>query len=206
MAKYYIDLENTRQAAFDGCSRLTKADTIFVFYTKNANTMDIDVLRALAKTKSKINYIRVPLHQNNAAKNGLDFALVTTVFSSPSNKNNLCFIISEDRGYEYAIQRGRELGFKNINLCENIKKALEFQNDEVILSQKPEIEKALEARLTQGEAKKHEKYIINSLKKVSGPRAKHEFYNSIVRRMGMQKGLALYNKLKDDFAELKSLV
>lgn len=229
MKYYYIDLENIGMFGFKGLECLTSNDKVFVFYSKNANTISIDILDKLIQTKCTIEYVHVPIGSNNAAKNAMDFYIITSVFSNIKNRNRECFIISKDRGFDYAIARGKNLGFKNIKRVETIELAInpnkktteqtekqtkakkldipkpnnnkKIKKKEKTLSEKG-LEDILRKNLSSNEIKKYRRIISICIIKSNGPRAKNIFYNELVKQLGKNKGLKIYNQIKEDIDEL----
>jgi len=99
MKTFFVDFENVKSAGLEGISKcdLKESDSIIIFYSKNANSITIDLLRELEKTKAKKEYIKVKV----GAKNALDFQLATYLGSYiEKDDGKRIFIISGDLGFD----------------------------------------------------------------------------------------------------------
>ena len=103
MTSYYIDFENVRLSGLKGIENLDKKDQVFIY----CREMDIEKIRtALIKMDYKAS-VKCRIVNCNS-KNALDFELISDLFMS--RKTGLKVIISKDKGFEAAVQRGLRNG------------------------------------------------------------------------------------------------
>lgn len=118
---FYIDYENVTSNGFNGCENLTKQDKIIIFAGGGADGIGRDAAKILLYTKAKIEIINVQV----GMKDALDFQLVTHI-SNQCKKKNVYYILSKDKGYDFAVYMLNRLGYCNINRCESVASALHF--------------------------------------------------------------------------------
>lgn len=113
--KFYIDFENVSSRGFQGCDLLGPDDEIFIFFTKNGQSLKMTVVQRLLNAAFKATAIRVPDEFiKPGVKNTLDFFLIARLYSDKGNKETETFIVSEDRGYECAIEAAKINGFNKV--------------------------------------------------------------------------------------------
>ena len=103
MAFYYVDFENVQLNGLEGLETLEKGDKVFIF----CREMDVNRIRSALKgiqTKASVCCKIV----NCASKNALDFELISDLFMSRSKC--LKVIVSKDKGFDAAIQKGLREG------------------------------------------------------------------------------------------------
>lgn len=69
---FLIDYENVHISGFDGLNRLKKKDKVYIFYSINAESIHIDIMDNLLKSKVSFKMFKL----NKVDKNALDFQLV----------------------------------------------------------------------------------------------------------------------------------
>ncbi len=103
MAFYYVDFENVQLNGLEGLETLEKGDKVFIF----CREMDVNRIRSALKgisTKASV-CCRIV---NCVSKNALDFELISDLFMSRSKCMKV--IISKDKGFDAAIQKGLREG------------------------------------------------------------------------------------------------
>lgn len=102
MSIYLVDYENVKNDGLYGIDTLTKEDLVYVFYSKNVNTITIDTYQKLLDSEAKVKFIETILPKRNS-KNYLDFQLAT-----------FCgYLVAEDNKKKYYIVTG-DNGFNAI--------------------------------------------------------------------------------------------
>ena len=109
MAIYLIDYENKNNAK--GFSSLSESDKVFLFYSKNHNTMTFEQHFDINNSRAKIEIIEAD--RPDGVSNALDFQLVfflgTLVKEFPDES---FFIISGDKGYTALKKTCNAMGIK----------------------------------------------------------------------------------------------
>ena len=103
MAFYYVDFENVQLNGLEGLETLEKGDKVFIF----CREMDVNRIRSALKgiqTKASVCCKIV----NCVSKNALDFERISDLFMSRSKC--LKVIVSKDKGFDAAIQKGLREG------------------------------------------------------------------------------------------------
>lgn len=97
MSIFLIDYENVSAAGLDGLETRCADDTIYIFYTENADRLTFEAHRRLIECTAQIRYIKV----DSGSKNALDFQLSTylgyLIHEMPSKQY---YIISKDSGFD----------------------------------------------------------------------------------------------------------
>lgn len=113
--RFYIDYENVNGRGFRGCDLLSPEDEVLLFYSKNTQTIRMRVFERLVNSVFKLTLVRVPdIFIKPGIKNTLDFFLIARLFSDESNKETDVFIVSDDKGYDCAIDAARINGFNKV--------------------------------------------------------------------------------------------
>ena len=116
MAKYYVDYENVKSDGLESVVQLTEDDTVYIFYSENANHLRVDIIEQIRLSKAHIEFIKVEAGIPNA----LDFQLITALFCQ-YEKGETYYIISKDNGYMPAIHMAAKLGFDSIYKMDSIR-------------------------------------------------------------------------------------
>ena len=116
MAKYYVDYENVKSDGLESVVQLTEDDTVYIFYSENANHLRVDIIEQIRLSKAHIEFIKVEAGIPNA----LDFQLITALFCQ-YEKGETYYIISKDNGYLPAIHMAAKLGFDSIYKMDSIR-------------------------------------------------------------------------------------
>lgn len=100
MSVFLIDYENVSASGLDGLESLTAADTVYIFYTENADRLTFSAHRRLLETAAQIRYYKV----ESGTKNALDFQLVTYLgYLIRESAEAAYYIISKDSGFDSVI-------------------------------------------------------------------------------------------------------
>jgi len=119
MATFYIDYENVHHSGTAGIEELTNMEYVFLFYSQNANTMNIDTIKRFMNSRCGVEFIEA----NSGTPNALDFQLITFLFLG-IEQDDYHYIISKDRGFDAAIQMGQRYGINNLKRFPTIIEAL----------------------------------------------------------------------------------
>jgi len=93
---YLVDYENVHKAGLNGVEELKKTDTVYIFYSENADSLSFELHHYLENAKAAVHYIKV----DTDGKNALDFQLSTYIgFLIGRNEHCKCYIVSNDKGY-----------------------------------------------------------------------------------------------------------
>lgn len=95
MTFYLIDYENL-QSGVTGFDTLSENDTVYCFYSKNANKLTFDLHKEIIQSKAKIEYFYIEI----GGKNALDFQLSTYVgYLLAKFPEEKIYIVSKDTGF-----------------------------------------------------------------------------------------------------------
>ncbi len=93
---FLVDYENVHMAGLEGIKKLSDSDTVYIFYSENADSLTFDTLRLLSETKAKTEYIKVKTDGQNA----LDFQLSSFLgYLLGQHEDARCYIVSRDKGF-----------------------------------------------------------------------------------------------------------
>lgn len=115
MAQYFlIDYENVRENGLAGADKLDAEDSIFVFYTKNANKISLD---AFCNINASIKVLKVP-----AGKQSLDMHISSMLgyLAGKASEKSDYIIVSKDKDFDTIIASWNEAGAGNFSKRETI--------------------------------------------------------------------------------------
>lgn len=118
MATFYIDYENVHNAGLRGLELLGREDYVYIFYSENANTFNVESMKLALQSVCGIEFIEVEIGIPNA----MDFQIVTMVYAT-INADNYHFIISKDKGFDVAIHMGVKCNCNNVERFPDINQA-----------------------------------------------------------------------------------
>ena len=121
MNVFLIDYENVHINGFDGLNRLKKKDKVYIFYSINAESIHIDIMDNLLKSKVSFKMFKL----NKVDKNALDFQLVLYLGTRLKKywKKASFYIVSKDNGYQSVIDFAKEYFGIIIKKIESIEEA-----------------------------------------------------------------------------------
>ncbi|MBO4391031.1 MAG: hypothetical protein J5825_09275 [Lachnospiraceae bacterium] len=100
MSKFLIDFENVRSEGLRGVENLTEEDQVWIFYSKNADSITFEVYDLIGKSKAKIHKYKIA----RGGKNSLDFQLSSFVgYMLNEDWTESYYIVSKDNGYRYVL-------------------------------------------------------------------------------------------------------
>ena len=104
MAYFYVDYENVHSDGLAGIDTLSKSDRVFI-YCRQDDVPRIRTYFSFTKTKATVSCRIVEA----TTKNALDFELISEMFSE-HRKGRINYIVSGDKGFDAAIQKGMHRG------------------------------------------------------------------------------------------------
>lgn len=188
MAIFFIDYENVNHSGFTGLNKLTKEDSIIIFYSDNSNSIPFSLHMEILSTEVAIEYIKITAN----GKNCLDFQLATYLGSFiGKNPYESYVIVSKDMGFNAVIDFWKTLDV-DVKLCEN----LDIQNQPQIYTQQIVlVENNIEERIKDVTYNflNEQSEIINI---VTQHKNKRYIHNALRMTFGDVKGLEIYKKIK----------
>lgn len=106
MSTYFVDYENTSLKGLVGIEKLSRDDTVIIFYGKNTGSISFDEHVRISTSAASIRYMKT----ERVGKNYLDFQLATYcgyLISTSTDKE--FYIVSKDTGYESVIDFWRTM-------------------------------------------------------------------------------------------------
>ena len=126
--KIYVDFENVKIKGLDGLDELTDKDTLYLFYSKNAETLTIPMFEKIKNSNAKIETIECA-----TGSNAMDFVISTLLGShvKTDSEKTTYFIVSKDKGYQAVIDYWEGYEIKRIfNLKQVYNDSLEVIDEE----------------------------------------------------------------------------
>lgn len=188
MSTYLIDFENTKSAGMQGVNDLSAKDKIYVFYSRNADTISVELHQQLLACKAEINFSLVTV----GGKNSLDFQLVTFLgYLIGKEPNEKYIIVSGDEGFSYAVNFWNERK-ANVVLSGSIKKSGSSGS-----VQKPQKKNEPNKADPQIISLFSDKDVIQTVTSyISKYKTKQTVYQALVKKYSQKKGLEIYKKIK----------
>lgn len=118
MATFYIDYENVHNAGLRGLDFLSEDDHVYIFYSENANTFNVDSMKIAMNSVCGIDFVEA----NVGTPNAMDFQIITLVYAM-IEADDMHYIISKDKGFDAAIRMGERCNLKNVERFPDIKVA-----------------------------------------------------------------------------------
>ena len=110
MGYYLIDYENVKKDRLKGIRDLSEGDTVSIFYSENADSINFDLHIKIIESKANINYQKVEVGQRNA----LDFQLITFLgYLIATNPEEMYYLVTKDSGYQSACNYWKK---RNVNI------------------------------------------------------------------------------------------
>lgn len=217
MKCFFVDYENVKNKGLNGISELDKQDQVYILYSENANTMTMDTVKKVTKSKAIIDYLDIKCLGANA----LDFQLCVLMGSKIGKfrgSNLELYIVSEDHGYD-SVKNGvaqllsNELKQKHIKLSiDRVKTIGVVKNKEIEGKKKIDPKQQMEKK---NEAKTNFEKMIEPKLKTNVKYSKHldeivdiltempqliscKFHNECVKKFGNKEGREIYQLLKKD--------
>lgn len=182
-----LDYENTGSLGLNGIDKLTSKDTVCLFYSEKAHTIDLEAIEMFKNTKATIKYIKV----KKTAPNYADFQIATlTGIILGKNSEEKVAIISNDKGYVAVIDYLK-------NDC--------VTGTNRIIELAPSIAdiKGSNRKLDNTNLKEnHNFYDVNDKKvkaTIKRSTSKGSLKMNLIEDFGRIDGLEIYNRLEKDF-------
>lgn len=119
MATFYIDYENVHHSGTTGIDQLSNMEYVFMFYSHNANTMNMETVKRFLGSRCGIEFVEA----DTGTANSLDFQLITFLYTGIS-QDDYHYIISKDHGFDAAVKMGNRMGIENVKRFNTIAEAL----------------------------------------------------------------------------------
>ena len=105
---YLVDYENVSDAGLVGVDRLTKSDTVIIFYGSRVKTVAYESLIAITSSDADIEHMKT----KKTAKNYLDFQLTTYLgFKLGQSSYDEVYVISKDSGFDAVVDFWSNKGY-----------------------------------------------------------------------------------------------
>lgn len=203
---YLIDYENVNSAGLAGCDRLTKSDSIMIFFTKNA--MKINMSDIANHGNAELNMIEVP-----SGKQSVDIHIgsyLGYLAGVHSGKDCSIIIISKDSDFDNVIKYWNNKTGLKVSRAEKI---TPDKPKAVKVKQKPSPEK-IDSNKNAANRTKVNNEIIQILSKggfenevvglvastvvknIGEKDRKQKIYRTIISNFGQKQGLNIYNHIK----------
>ncbi|HPE95323.1 MAG TPA: PIN domain-containing protein [Bacillota bacterium] len=105
MATYLIDFENVHSDGLKGIDTLSESDSVYLFYSQNADTITFDTHFKLIKSKANFEMFEA----KRLGKNAIDFHLATFLgYLIAKNTDEAYFVISKDNGFQFSFDFWRQ--------------------------------------------------------------------------------------------------
>ncbi len=180
MAIYMMDYENVGYNGLKGINNLSDKDKVYIFYSKNANTLTFDVHEMIMQSSAQIFYYKVSVGKKNA----LDVQLATYLgYLIAKDPKELYYIVSKDDGFDYIKNFWKQ---KNIE----VKKIVNLSMLEAEIEQEEQIKKLMELLAASREEAQAVSEIIEKYK------TKQAINNALVKRYDSTKGGKVYKAIK----------
>ena len=178
MATFLIDYENVCASGLDGLEKLTQSDTLYLFYTENADRLTFDAHRKLLETRAQIRYYKV----DSGSKNALDFQLVTYLgYLIHQNNAESYYIISKDNGFDSVLKFWAK---QNMQIAR-------FPNVDV--EQTSQIQSELETRLKELLEPEEVQIVFDMVQKY---KTKQGLNNALMKKFDNKKTSEIYRIIK----------
>lgn len=220
--KIYVDFENVKIKGLDGLDELTENDTLYLFYSKNAETLTVPIHESIKNSKANIETIEC-----STGSNAMDFVISTLLGSHVKTDEDKTkyFIVSKDKGYQAIIDYWKDYEIKRIlNLKQVNNENLEVTDDEPLkkkANQKKKSSSKEKKPIKQQPQKKKHKInvrsrigmLVKGLKKADMDKIEaivkngnDSTYFKLLNEKFRNKGSDYYTKLIPLFSELKKTI
>ena len=192
MNYYLVDMENTQGRAFAWINKYEKVDTvsnIILFYTNNCQKLHLESLsntRILGNIKS----IRVPVGNQSLDSHLMSY--LGYLLGQVQDKSDKFYIVSNDSDYDAVVEFWIDRGYDVCKLSSTGTNRLGRRNKLLQMALNKAVNKIERKNNVPG---KLLNIISESEKQIAKPR--YHIYTETVRLCGRQRGLELYNIIKN---------
>lgn len=187
MAVFLVDFENVKSLGLNGIELLSKEESVYIFYSENAETLTFDVHRNIKNSEANIMYFQVKV----GSKNALDFQLSSYVgYLIAKKPDEQYFIVSDDTGFDSVVHFWKESS-RNVERVSDL--TLKNKNQE-----HKELVKSIEKILPQ--------YIPDAPtigKYISDYKTKQGLNNALVKKYDSKKAGEIYKAIKPLISDKK---
>lgn len=204
---YLIDYENVGGDGLAGCDKLKKTDHIIIFFTQNANKID---MREIANHgEAELRMIEVP-----AGKQSADIHIGSYLgYLAGVNKGQGCsvVIVSKDKDFDNVAKfwtGATQVKASRIKQIKASAKAAAEKEKPQTIQKKPEVkvngeqktklnQDVMQAARSAGFEADIANYVASTVvKNVGEKNGKQQIYRAIISKYGQNKGLNIYNHIK----------
>ena len=186
---FLIDYENVHKAGLNGIEELSKSDTVFIFYSANADSLSFEAMRLLSASKAQIEYIKV----GTQGRNALDFQLSSYIgYLLGRHEGARCYIVSNDKGYA------------NVQIFwfsqgERVKLVPSIGDRKTVSTKRSDVERVVEELDLTDEEKEKVTDLVWARLKDGSPHLSHikvGINNDLVQRFGGEKTKLIFNVIR----------
>ena len=186
---FLVDYENVHMSGLVGIEELSKSDTVYIFYSANADSLSFEAMKLLSSAKAKIEYVKV----STVGRNALDFQLSSFVgYLLGKYEDARCYIVSNDKGYA------------NVQIFwfgqgERVKLVPCIRDRKSLATKRSDVEKVVEELDLTDEEKENVTELIWNRLKVGSPHLSHikvGINNDLVQRFGGEKTKVIFNVIR----------
>lgn len=181
----YIDTENVESDWVDILSKLTRDDTVYVFYTKNSKGIDVGKLDMIRKTDVDIEFF-----ESSTGENALDFVL-SSFLGSRIKKSNKHVILSADAGYSPLVKFWHD--YAEVIVVADKKSLLEYIETGEIPMPKTISSGKLVNCIKVSEPQKRQ---VQSILDKVGSEDLNEIYQALTKNFGQDDGASIYRQVR----------
>lgn len=194
MNYYFVDYENVGSDGLNGIDTLDENNSVFIFYSRNADKITFDVHMQMNVSKAEIKYFKAETGQKNA----LDFQLSSYmgyVIKANESSEAEYYIVSKDNGFNALISfwNSFKINIKVIQSLSNRTPAPEKPSEPTT----KELRAKLEGSITDKSVLTEVLRIIRSYKTKQG------INNALVKKYESQKAGEIYKLIKPYIAYKK---
>ena len=194
MNYYFVDYENVGSDGLNGIDTLDANNSVFIFYSRNADKITFDVHMQMNLSKAEIRYFKAETGQKNA----LDFQLSSYmgyVIRANESSESEYYIVSKDNGFNALISfwNSFKINIKVIQSLSNRTPAPEKPSEPTT----KELRAKLEGSITDKAVLTEVLRIIRSYKTKQG------INNALVKKYESQKAGEIYKLIKPYIAYKK---
>ena len=114
---FLIDFENVHEGGLNGLSALSESDYVYLFYTKNANLINLRVLVEVIENGLRAHFTA---YEIASGKQSLDMQLVSflgSLIGAEQNADHQYIIVSRDADYRNTISFWNSVGMHRIEMA-----------------------------------------------------------------------------------------
>ena len=187
---YLVDYENVHKVGLSGIEELKSSDSVYIFYSANADSLSFELHNFLKATKAKVDYIKV----DTEGKNALDFQLSSYIgYLIGRDEHCKCYIVSNDRGYNNVKDFWAKRDAK-IRMISCIKS----QTDSAVIKKAELLEALRELPLTETEKNTAADIVRKNIRVGASqlPQLKININNELIHTFGTEKTKMIYYVIK----------